>query len=65
MNTYIKTAEGHAAIRATRAAVAKLPQVAAGQWAIVPATAALRRAAALNGSVKTLRILQDGRVGYL
>lgn len=65
MNTYIKTTEGHAAIRATRAQVSKLPQVVAGQWAIVPATKALRAAAALNVSVKTLHILADGRVGYL
>lgn len=65
MNTYVKTAEGHAAIRATRNEVKNLPQVAAGQWVIVPATATLRRAAALNANVKTLHILADGRVAYL
>ncbi len=65
MHTYIKTIEGHVAIRASRAQVAKLPQVVAGQWSIVPATAALRAAARLNINVKTLRILADGRVGYL
>lgn len=64
-NTYIKTAEGHAAIRASRAQVAKLPQVVAGQWAIVPATKSLREAARTNINVKTLHILADGRVGYL
>lgn len=65
INVYVKTAEGHAAIRASRAQVAKLPQVVAGQWAIVPATKALRAAAAVNVNVKTLTILRDGRVGYL
>ncbi len=65
MNTYIKTAEGHAAIRATRAEVSKLPQVVAGQWAIVPATAALRRQARISVLVPTLRILADGRLGAL
>lgn len=65
MNTYVKTSEGHAAIRASRAQVAKLPQVASGQWQVVPATSALRKAAALNVNVKALHILADGRVGYL
>lgn len=65
MNTYIKTSEGHAAIRASRAEVAKLPQVVAGQWTIVPATKKLRHDARINVLVKTLRILEDGRVGYL
>jgi hypothetical protein len=65
MNTYIKTAEGHAAIRASRAEVSKLAQVRGGEWTIAPATAALRAAAARNAEVKTLRILADGRTGHL
>lgn len=65
MNTYIRTPDGHAAIRASRSAVAKLPQVASGQWAIIPATKSLRRSARINVLVPTLRILEDGRVGYL
>lgn len=64
-NTYVKTTEGHAAIRASRAEVAKLPQVVSGEWQVVPATKALRKAAAINVSVKTLRILNDGRVGCI
>lgn len=65
MQTYVETDDGHAAIRATRAEVSRLPQVAAGRWPIVPATKALRRAARLGVEVKTLRILPGGRIGYI
>lgn len=66
MNIYIKTTEGtFAAVRASRAEVNRLPQVVEGRWSVVPATAALRRAARLNVTVKTLRVFDDGRVGYL
>ena len=66
MNTYIKTSEGrYAAIRAPRAAVAKLPQIESGEWKIIAAAAWIRRAAKINAEVKTLHILADGRVGYL
>ena len=65
MNTYVKTPVGYAAIRASRAEVAQLPRVISGELSIVPATAALRKAASLNVEVKTLRILADGRLGYL
>ena len=66
MNTYIKTPDGrYAAIRATRAEVSKLARVTSGLWVIVPASRTLREAARLNVDVKTMRILADGRVGYL
>lgn len=65
MNTYIKTPDGFAAIRASRAEVKKLAQVGSGEWLIVPATASLRRAARVGVNVRTLRILADGRIGLL
>ena len=66
MNTYIKTDDGqYSAIRATRTEVGKLPQIKSGLWSIVPATEQLRRDARLNVDVKTMRILADGRLGYL
>lgn len=65
MNTYVQTPEGPAAIRASRAQVAKLPQVIGGLWSVIPATGALRRGARLNVTIPTLRILPDGRVGAL
>jgi hypothetical protein len=64
MNTYITTSEGAAAIRAPRSAVAALPQVTAGKWAIIPATAALR-AAARRGAIRTGRIIAGRLVGSL
>lgn len=65
MNTYIKTAAGSFAIRASRAEVGKLAAVTSGEIVIIPATAALRKAARTNILVKTLRILPDGRLGAL
>jgi hypothetical protein len=65
MNTYIKTPEFFAAVRASRAQVARLPQVVTGCWAIVPATRQLREDAKFNTHVKVLRVLSDNSVGYL
>lgn len=65
MQTYVQTPSGHAAIRASRAQVAALPQVLSGEWAIVPASRTLREQARRNIVVRTLRILADGSVGYL
>jgi hypothetical protein len=65
MNTYIKTPAGTFAVRASRTQVNKLAGVISGEMVIIPATAALRKAAARNIIVKTLRILSDGRLGAL
>ena len=66
MNTYVKTGDSRfVAIRASRAEVRRLDAIQTGKWVIVPATAKLRREARINVLVPTLRILADGRVGYL
>ena len=62
MNTYIKTADStqFAAVRASRAELTKLGHADK----IVPATKTLRRNAYI-GAIPTLRVLANGKLGYI
>lgn len=62
MQTYLKNTDRQPgelefiAVRASRAEVSKLHEVASGKWQIVPSTRTLRNAAKLNINVKVCAI---------
>jgi hypothetical protein len=66
MNTYIQAHNGDIfAVRASRATVKNNFFIKNGPYKIIPATKKLKDSSRLNVFVKCLRILDDGRLGYL